>query len=207
MEEFTTINEESKAEIIVKKSKFIAEVFYVENEAQAEQKLQEVVKREHSAKHHCYSYRVLEESLIQRMSDDGEPSGTAGNPMLTILQGRELVNVLVIVTRYFGGILLGTGGLVRAYSDATIEALNRAGIKKKQKGIEVSFQIEYSDLENLKYYLKQIGGNIEKIEYDKKIQIIAQVPKEKSDEFTKKYGKLSFKLEDLEIIREKFVDI
>lgn len=207
MEEFTTIKEDSKAEIIIKKSKFIAEIFYVESQKEAEQKIQEVVKREHSAKHHCFAYRVFEESLVQRMSDDGEPSGTAGNPMLTILQGRDLTNVLVIVTRYFGGILLGTGGLVRAYSDATTEALDKAGVKNKQKGVSISFQIEYSDLEQLKYYLKQIGGKLEKTEYANNVQVTIQVPFDKKEEFTKSYGKLSFKIENLKITTEKFVDI
>ena len=207
MEGFTTIKEDSKAEIIIKKSKFIAEVFYIESQKEAEQKIQEVVKREHSAKHHCFAYRVFEESLVQRMSDDGEPSGTAGNPMLTILQGRDLTNVLVIVTRYFGGILLGTGGLVRAYSDATVEALDKADIKKKQKGVSIYFQTEYSNLEQLKYYLKQINGKLEKTEYANNVQVTIQVPSDKKEEFTKNYAKLPFKIENLEILTEKFVDI
>lgn len=207
MEEFITIKEEAKTEIIIKKSKFIAEVFYVESQKEAEEKIQEVVRREHSAKHHCYAYCVWEESLIQRMSDDGEPSGTAGNPMLTILQGKELVNVLVVVTRYFGGILLGTGGLVRAYSEVTAEALEKAATKKKQKGVEISFQIEYSDFENVKYYLKQAKGTIKTAEYGKKIQLMIQLPKEKVEEFTNNYGKLPFQLENVKIIEEKFVDI
>lgn len=207
MDEFLTIKENSKAEITVKKSKFIAEVFYVENTKQAEKKLREVVKREHSAKHHCYAYRVLEENIIQRMSDDGEPSGTAGNPMLNILQGRELVNVLVVVTRYFGGILLGTGGLVRAYSDSTIEAIDRARIKKKQKGALISFEIEYSDLEQLKYYLKQTRGKIEKTEYSKNVKVLIQIPIEMEKEYTNNYLKLPFKIEKLKKLTEKFVDI
>ena len=207
MEEFVTINQDAQAEITIKKSKFIAEVFYIENQKQAEKKIQEVVKREHGAKHHCYAYRVLEESLIQRMSDDGEPSGTAGNPMLTILQGKDLINVLVIVTRYFGGILLGTGGLVRAYSDATIDAINKAGEKKKKKGSELSFQIEYSDLEYLKYYLNQIGGRIEKVGYAKNVELVIHVPNEHEEEFTRNYSRLPFKIEKIEKITEKFVDI
>lgn len=207
MDEFLTIKEDSKAEITVKKSKFIAEVFYVEDTKQAEEKLREVIKREHSARHHCYAYRVLEENMIQRMSDDGEPSGTAGNPMLNILKGRELVNVLVVVTRYFGGILLGTGGLVRAYSDSTIEAIDKAGTKKKQKGVLISFEIEYSDLEQLKYYLKQTGGKIEKTEYDKNVKVLIQIPIELEEEYIDNYFKLPFKIEKIKKLAEKFVDI
>lgn len=207
MDEFLTIKEDAKAEITVKKSKFIAEAFYVEDTKQAEEKLREVIKREHSAKHHCYAYRVLEENIIQRMSDDGEPSGTAGNPMLNILQGRELVNVLIVVTRYFGGILLGTGGLVRAYSDSTIDAIDKAGTKKKQKGALISFEIEYSDLEQLKYYLKQTGGKIEKTEYDKNVKVLIQIPIELEKEYIDNYCKLPFKIERIKKLAEKFVDI
>ncbi len=156
MEEIQTIQKDSKAEIKVKKSKFIAEAFYVETVSQAEELIKQIKKREHSAKHHCYAYRIIEDNLIQKAEDNGEPSGTAGNPMLSILQGRQLINVLVVVTRYFGGILLGTGGLVKAYSEATTNALEYASIKKQQKVVEVSFQTEYSELETLKHYINQM---------------------------------------------------
>lgn len=207
MEEFITIKKDEKAEITIKKSKFIAEVYYIENVKQAEEKIQEIEKREHSAKHHCYAYRVLEESLVQKMSDDGEPSGTAGSPMLSILQGRNLVNVLVVVTRYFGGILLGTGGLVKAYSDSTIEALNNAGIQKKQKGVEIFVEIDYTHLEQIKYYIKQIGGNIKKAEYEKTIKLMVEIPKDKLEEITNNYNNFSFKIQKMEIVNEKYIDI
>ena len=176
MDKFKTIKEETRAEITVKKSRFIAELFYIENQKEAEDAIQEIRKREHSAKHHCFAYRVLEESLIQRMSDDGEPSGTAGSPMLTILQGKELVNVLVVVTRYFGGTLLGTGGLVRAYSEVTTEALLRAGIKEVQKGAEIKLEVSYSDYESLKHYLNTIGGKIILSEYKDNVENIIEIP-------------------------------
>ena len=207
LDEFLTIQEEAKSEIIVKKSKFISEVFYVETVKKAEETIQEIKKREYSAKHHCYAYRVLEESLVQKMSDDGEPSGTAGGPMLTVLQGKELVNVLVVVTRYFGGILLGTGGLVRAYSDATINAVEKAGSKKMQKGAEILLEIDYSDYESLKHYLKQISGKIILSEYKDSIKVTIQIPISYIDEMINYYQKLPFKIKNQKKLKEKFVDI
>lgn len=115
---FRTINKNTKAEIVEKKSKFIANVFYVEKVEQAEDYIKKIKKQYHDAKHNCFAYMItdLEGNTVQKSSDDGEPSGTAGAPMLKILVEKKLSNILVIVTRYFGGILLGTGGLVRSYS-------------------------------------------------------------------------------------------
>ena len=207
MNEFLTIKEETRAEIVVKKSRFIAEVFYIESKQEAEETIQEIKKREHSAKHHCYAYRVIEESLVQRMSDDGEPSGTAGSPILTILQGKELVNVLVVVTRYFGGTLLGTGGLVRAYSDATISAITKADCKKIHRGAEISLEINYMDLNSLKHYLNNIGGRIILSEYKDNVKSIIEIPISYIDDFTINYLKLPFKIKNQKKIKEKFVDI
>ena len=207
MEKIITIKKNAKAEIVIKKSRFIAEVFYIEKESQAQEIIQKIQKREHSAKHHCYAYRVFDGSLVERMSDDGEPSGTAGSPMLGILQGRNLTNVLVVVTRYFGGTLLGTGGLVRAYSDSTINALEIAETKEIQPGASISLEIEYPDFEQLKYYLGTIGGKIILTEYNDKIKSIIEIPKSYIEIFTINYQKLPFKIDNLKIIEEKFVDI
>ena len=153
---FKTISEDMTAEIVEKKSKFIANIFYVENIEEAEAKLKEVKKKYYDARHNCFAYSIFtKEGVVNRFSDDGEPSGTAGAPMLNILTSKNLSNCLVIVTRYFGGILLGTGGLVRAYTGAVQEALSKIKEINKDIGIEVKFEITYSDLEKLKYYLKQ----------------------------------------------------
>ena len=161
---FNTIKETSSAEIVEKKSKFIANIFYVESIEDVENKLKEIRKKYYDAKHNCFAFR-LDKDNISRFSDDGEPSGTAGSPMLNILEGRNLSNVLVVVTRYFGGILLGTGGLVRAYSDATIKAIENANIVSKVFGNVVNIEVEYKDLDNFKYYLKNENINIEDISY------------------------------------------
>ena len=150
-EKLLTIKQNSFADITVKKSKFIAEVFYVQTVADAEKIIDKIEKREYKAKHHCIAYRIMEESLVEKMSDDGEPSGTAGAPMLSILQGKGLVNVLAVVTRYFGGILLGTGGLVKAYSESLTTALDKAETKMLQRATEISFDTDYSEIEKIKY--------------------------------------------------------
>ena len=148
-----TIKKSAEAEIIEKKSKFIGEVFYIETVQEAEEKLREINKKYHDAKHHCFAYRVMEqEKIIEKCSDDGEPSGTAGAPMLQNIKKNDLINVIVIVTRYFGGILLGTGGLVRAYSKATNDSLEKAEIIEIKKGERIQLTILYRDLQFIKYY-------------------------------------------------------
>ena len=132
---FYTIEKNASEELVEKKSRFIANIFYVENEIEVEKRIDEVKKANKDAKHHVFAYRL--NNGMEKYSEDGEPSGTAGIPILDILRGEKLVNVLVVVTRYFGGILLGTGGLVRAYGGVTKLAL------EKVEKIEMKLCIEY----------------------------------------------------------------
>ena len=124
---FKTIAQNAESLVVEKKSKFIGNVYSVETIEEAEKIIEQTKKKYHDARHNCYAYRIIEEDrIIEKQNDDGEPSGTAGAPMLNILTKKNLNNVLIIVTRYFGGILLGTGGLVKAYSDASIQAIEKA---------------------------------------------------------------------------------
>ena len=151
-----TITGNTEAEIVEKRSKFISNLYYVETVEQAENKLKEIKKRYNDARHNCFAYRVCEKNtIVERASDDGEPSGTAGAPMLNLLSKSDLTNCLVIVTRYFGGILLGTGGLVRAYSEATKKALEIAKIVEKDYGIIAKYTVAYDELEKIKYYFEK----------------------------------------------------
>ena len=163
---FKTIKENVSAEIVEKKSKFIANIFYVETMEEAESIIKDINKKYHDARHNCYAYRIYSESgIIEKSSDDGEPSGTAGAPVLTILSKNNLANVLVIVTRYFGGILLGTGGLVKAYSSATTVALENANVIEKNIAELYKIQIDYTDLNKFKYFANKNNINILKEEY------------------------------------------
>ena len=163
---FKTINENASAEIVEKKSKFIANIFYVETKEEAEEKIKEINKKYHDARHNCYAYRIVtDDGIIEKASDDGEPSGTAGAPMLTILSKNNLANILVIVTRYFGGILLGTGGLVKAYSSACILGIDNADIVEKNVADLYKIEISYADIDKFKYFAKNNNIIILKEEY------------------------------------------
>lgn len=170
MKEFITIAENVQTEFVEKKSKFIANLFYIENSEEAEKLIKETKKKYFDARHNCIAYRTIQgENLIEKSSDDGEPSGTAGAPMLNILQKNNLVNVLIIVTRYFGGILLGTGGLVRAYSNSLLQAIENSIKVEKCFGQEVEISLEYSEFENFKYYCKNNKINIVDSQYTENI--------------------------------------
>ena len=150
---FKTIKENVEAEIVEKKSKFIANIFYVESKEEAEKIIKEINKKYHDARHNCYAYRITEESgILEKSSDDGEPSGTAGAPMLNILAKNNLSNILVIVTRYFGGILLGTGGLVRAYSSACTSAIKKSEVYEMDFYELYEVELSYEELKNFKNF-------------------------------------------------------
>lgn len=166
MDNFITIKNNVQTELVEKKSKFIANLFYVESVKEAEEIITKIKKKYFDARHNCIAYRVIEqERVIEKSSDDGEPSGTAGAPMLSILQKNNLVNVLVIVTRYFGGILLGTGGLVRAYSNSLIRAVEISEKVEKCYGQGFEIVFDYNEFENFKYYCKNNKINIIEIQY------------------------------------------
>lgn len=202
-----TITENNVSEIVEKKSKFIAHLFYVETKEQAEEHIKEINKKYHDARHNCYAYSIFsEEGNITKFSDDGEPSGTAGAPMLGIITGKELTNVLVIVTRYFGGILLGTGGLVRAYSEATNSVIENSIIIKKDYGLEVSFETKYSELEKMKYYFRQNNIKIVDTQYGEKIKIIVEITEEKLKKMENNKNELNFKFENRKIEQKRFIE-
>lgn len=204
---FKTISENKvQAEIVEKKSKFIANLFYVETVEEAEEKVKEIKKKYYDARHNCFAYSIFtKEGIVNRFSDDGEPSGTAGAPMLNILTSKKLSNVLVVVTRYFGGILLGTGGLVRAYTGAMQEALSKVDEIEKQIGLEVKFEIAYPDFEKLKYYLKQKEIIIIDSEYSENIYVIVEITQDKLDEIEKQKNELNFKILNMEILKDKYI--
>ena len=166
MKEYNTIEKQETSELVEKKSKFIANIFYVSTTQEAEEKLEQIRKKYYDARHNCYAYRVIEDgNIIDRSSDDGEPSGTAGAPMLNILKKENLCNVLVIVTRYFGGILLGTGGLVRSYSEATNKAILENNLLEMEMGYEMEVTLDYKNYEIFKYYCEKTGISIIGKEY------------------------------------------
>lgn len=203
MSDYITIQSNENYELVEKKSKFIANTYYIENKEQAEEIIKENKKKFYDARHNCYAYRVLsDQGVIEKSSDDGEPSGTAGAPMLNILSKNNIVNVLVIVTRYFGGILLGTGGLVKAYSDSTQNSILKSKFAKIIKGIEIKLEIEYSEFEKVKYYFRKKEINIKSIKYLENIICNIEMKKEFLDEFMKEIETKSLKIIEHSVLQE-----
>ena len=152
---YRIVYEGGEAEIIEKKSRFIATVSPVKSEEEAIAFIEAMKKKYWNATHNCSAYVIGEKSRIQRCSDDGEPSGTAGKPMLDVLLGEEVHDVVVVVTRYFGGTLLGTGGLVRAYAGATKASLAASKVVTKLYGAKISLKTDYTGLGKIQYILGQ----------------------------------------------------
>ena len=206
MEEFITIEENVEAEITEKKSKFIANLFYIENVEEAEKIIKEIKKKYFDAKHNCIAYRVIEKNqIIEKSSDDGEPSGTAGQPMLSILQKNKLANVLIIVTRYFGGILLGTGGLVRAYSNSLLKAIEHAKKVTKCLGQEIRVELEYNEFENFKYYCKKNKIIITKVEYQEFIECTIALEFNKKEKLMQDYEGKKISIKKIEELSIKYI--
>ena len=143
MTEYYIPTRASETEFTEKRSRFLGHVWRVESEAEARARIEEMKKRHYDARHNCWCYR-LREGGVERYSDDGEPQGTAGQPMLNVFQREEVTNVVCVVTRYFGGILLGAGGLVRAYTQSAKDALDAAGISVVRRWTQVTLTVPYS---------------------------------------------------------------
>lgn len=170
-------------EIVEKKSRFIAQIFPIETEEQALELLAQVKKKHYDARHNCFAYVLGENNETERCSDDGEPSGTAGRPMLDILTGQGIHDALAVVTRYFGGTLLGTGGLVRAYSAAVKEGLANCSIVEKCRGYCVTVLTDYNNLGKIQHIAAGMELAEERSEYGEKVTLAYTVPEEKAAEF------------------------
>lgn len=175
---YKTVYEGKSAEIVEKKSRFIANVKQVHSEEEALDFLEKIRKKYWDARHNCYAYVIGERSEIQRCSDDGEPGGTAGKPMLDVLLGEEIHDTIIVVTRYFGGTLLGTGGLVRAYQGAAKAGLEASTVITKCWGRKFEIETDYTGLGKIQYILGQRGLTILDTIYTDKVQIKVLVPQE-----------------------------
>lgn len=148
---YKTIYEGGEGEISEKKSRFIAHTAHVENEEEAMAFIEKIKKQYWDARHNCWAYSVGIEQPQFRCSDDGEPSGTAGKPMLEVIQGEELFHTVIVVTRYFGGTLLGTGGLIRAYTKSTQEGIKNSQVITKCLGQRIKIQCDYTTVGKIQY--------------------------------------------------------
>ncbi|UWG99256.1 YigZ family protein [Dehalobacter sp. DCM] len=182
MDSFYTVAQEASEEQIIEKSRFIGLVKRIENTAQAEQNLKETRESLPNARHYVYAYRI-HASKLEKSSDDGEPQGTGGKPVLDLLQHRQIWNVQIIVVRYFGGILLGTGGLTRAYAGTARVALEKAGRTLLIPHQIYSLKIPYSWYEQIKYGLRQHGWESANEQFMEYISLDVFIQYEEQDHF------------------------
>lgn len=178
---YRTIIQAGTGEIIEKKSRFIANVMAIESEEDALTQIEKLKKQYWDARHNCWAYILGIDQQVERCSDDGEPSGTAGKPILEVLRGDNLRNVLIVVTRYFGGTLLGTGGLVRAYTGASKEGLLHSDIITKTYGYRYCIKTNYTDLGKIQYILANNKITTTHTDYteDVSLEIIVELEDEK----------------------------
>ncbi len=184
-EEYILLKKGAEAELVEKKSRFIATIRPVSTEDEAAAFIEEIKKKYYDARHNCSAFVIGSKAQLTRSSDDGEPSGTAGRPMLEVLLGSEIRNIAVVVTRYFGGTLLGTGGLVRAYSGAVKLALEQCETARQRFGIKLQIKTDYNYVGKIQYLLAD--RKIEMIDsvYAQDVEMTVIVPIEEYDRLCK----------------------
>ena len=190
MTEYYIPTRASETEFTEKRSRFLGHVWRVESEAEARARIEEMKKRYYDARHNCWCYR-LREGGVERYSDDGEPQGTAGQPMLNVFQREGVTNVVCVVTRYFGGILLGAGGLTRAYSKGARDALCAAGYAVMGQWAVVSVPCTYAMLERVKLEVAAQNGTVDDTEYGADIRLMVSLPAERVDALQARLTELS----------------
>lgn len=184
-ESYRVVLEGGQGELVEKKSRFIATVRPVESEKEAAAFIEEMKKKYWDARHNCSAFVIGKKAELTRCSDDGEPSGTAGRPMLEVLLGEGVRNIAVVVTRYFGGTLLGTGGLVRAYSAAVKAGLAACSLGTMRFGSRLLIDTDYNGIGKIQYILGQKGISPEDIRYTDRVQIQVLLPWETAETFQK----------------------
>lgn len=191
-----------EAEFVEKRSSFLGHVRYVETEDEAKAFVTEMKKKFYDARHNCWCY-IIKDGAV-RYSDDGEPQGTAGIPMLEVLKREGVTNVVCVVTRYFGGVLLGTGGLLRAYTKSAKDALDAAGICVVRRWVKVEIACSYAMLERLKTECTAIGGVVADIEYSADVCLKLLLPEDKADAFSQRTADVTAGTSALKITGEEF---
>ena len=204
MSEYLVPFEDADSEFTEKRSRFISHLWRVETEAEARARIEEMKKKYYDARHNCWCY-LLKEGNIVRYSDDGEPQGTAGQPMLNVFQREEVANVCCVVTRYFGGVLLGAGGLTRAYTKGAKDALDAAGIARMSLWTVWDVPCTYPLLERVKLDIAAAGGVIRDTAYGADITLRAAFLQENASAFGKKLTELSAGRLQMTAVGEEFL--
>ena len=190
MDEYLIPFQEATAEVVEKRSRFIGHIWRVDSEEGARACIEAARKQYHDARHNCWCYRIREGKLL-RYSDDGEPQGTAGQPMLNVFEREDVWDVCCVVTRYFGGILLGAGGLTRAYGGTAKLALNAAGVSRMRLWATMAVPCTYPLYERMKLLVEGCGGSIEDTEYGADILLTVTLPAQRQAELARQVADLS----------------
>ncbi|MBA1434436.1 YigZ family protein [Bombilactobacillus bombi] len=184
MKTYITIKKNHQHELVIKKSRFITQLARVNSPAEAQDFIDQIKKQEAKANHNCHAYIIGDHNQFQHTSDDGEPTGTAGVPMLETLQQMQIQNVVAVVTRYFGGIKLGAGGLIRAYRQSVSQAINEVGRVQGIEQQELLIKVDYKQFERLSYWLKQQQINISQVNYTQQVTLSIYVNQNHISKFT-----------------------
>ncbi|WP_294522321.1 YigZ family protein [uncultured Pseudoflavonifractor sp.] len=203
MTEYYIPTASAEAELVEKRSRFIGQVKPVETEEEARAFVEQVKKKHYDARHNCWCYR-LRDGGVERYSDDGEPQGTAGQPMLNVFQREEVTNVVCVVTRYFGGVLLGAGGLVRAYTQSAKDALDAAGISVVRRWVEAAVPCPYSFFDRVKLEVEGHGGVLGETEYAADVTVHALLPEGQVEAFSARMTELTAGGTAVQILGEAF---
>lgn len=204
MTEYYIPTRESETELVEKRSRFIGQVWRVEGEEEARARIEETRKKHYDARHNCWCYR-LREGGVERYSDDGEPQGTAGQPMLNVFQRESVTNVCCVVTRYFGGVLLGAGGLTRAYTKGAKDALDAVGISTMSLWTLWDVPCTYPLFERVKLEITACGGVVRDTEYGADIRLRAAFPAGGAEQFVPRLTELSAGSLAMEAAGEEFL--
>ncbi|HBM81267.1 MAG: YigZ family protein [Clostridiales bacterium] len=206
MNEYRTIYKETCEEIYEKKSRFICNLKHAKNEAETAEFIRETREKYRDATHNVFAYVVYCGTLLQKQSDDGEPHGTAGMPALNVIRSKDLVNVCVVVTRYFGGILLGAGGLIRAYSQAVKRGVEKSGICTMALHDKISIKVPYTLLVKVKNAIDISKGDVLDIEYTDYVRVIAKIKYDSTALFIHKINEISNGKAEIGLL-DKYYDI
>jgi uncharacterized YigZ family protein len=204
---YYTVKKEGNDQIIIQKSRFIGYVKRVETEEEAQNFIQEIKKKHHDATHNCSAYIIGENDQIQKANDDGEPTGTAGVPMLEVLKKQYLKDTAVVVTRYFGGIKLGAGGLIRAYGSTTSQAIKTTGVVKRQLMQGFSITVDYGLLGKLENVLRNSDHILETINYLEKVEFIVFVKDGEENSFRDWIVEVTNDQAELKKTEPKYIEI
>lgn len=205
-ENYLTLKSSASDEIIISKSRFISHCARVETEEQAQIFIERIKKEHRSANHNCSAYIIGEHDQIQKANDDGEPSGTAGVPMLDVLKKQHLKDTVVVVTRYFGGVKLGAGGLVRAYGKATTVGIDASGVVERKLHHELKVSADYTLLGKLENELRNSTYILDHIDYAENVELTVLVPKEQDELFQSWMTDISNGQTQIEYVKSTFLE-